>query len=211
VAHVRTTSIGGVINPLKEKQAMSFTEGPLHERSDVYVQEPAATVIDVPANGPVVETPVAPVVVAPVSAGQVRTAYNSRFAPDSIIAGVVGLVLLVIGLIAIVRGGFDGPMSQPVVQVLGFTHTTTLGLIEIVIGLALLLSGSTRSRSGEMFFGAVLGIAAFVGAVQTDSFRKSLALESSFAWLCVIAAVVVVLSAMLLPRYARNSTVIEHL
>ena len=191
---------------------MSFTEGPLHERSDVFVQEPAATVIDVPANGPVVEAvPVAPAVVAPVSAGQVRTAYASRFAPDAIVAGVVGLVLLVMGLIAIVRGGFDGPMSTPVVQVLGFTHTTTLGLIEIVIGLALLLSGSTRSRSGEMFFGAVLGIGAFVGAVQTDSFRKSLALESSFAWLAVIAAVIVVLSAMLLPRYARNSTVIEHL
>ncbi len=191
---------------------MSFTEGPLHERSDVFVQEPAATVIDVPANGPVVEAvPVAPAVVAPVSAGQVRTAYNSRFAPDSIVAGIVGLVLLVVGLIAIVRGGFDGPMSDPVVQVLGFTHTTTLGLIEIAIGLALLLSGATRSRSGEMFFGAVLGIGAFVGAVQTDSFRKSLALESSFAWLAVIAAVIVVLSAMLLPRYARNSTVIEHL
>ena len=51
----------------------------------------------------------------------------------------------------------------------------------------------------------------FVGAVQTDSFKKSLALESSMAWLVVIAAVVVVLSAMLLPRYARNSTVIEHI
>ena len=30
---------------------MSFTEGPLHERSDVVVQEPAATVVDVPATG----------------------------------------------------------------------------------------------------------------------------------------------------------------
>jgi hypothetical protein len=191
---------------------MSFTEGPLHERSDVFVQEPAATVIDVPANGPVVETVApAPVAVAPVSAGHVRTAYNSRFAPDAVVAGIVGLVLLVVGLIAIVRGGFDGPMSDPVVQVLGFTHTTTLGLIEIGIGLALLLSGATRSRTGEMFFGAVLGIGAFVGAVQTDSFKKSLALESSMAWLVVIAAVIVVLSAMLLPRYARNSTVIEHI
>jgi hypothetical protein len=31
------------------------------------------------------------------------------------------------------------------------------------------------------------------------------------AWLMVIVAVVVVLSAMLLPRYVRQSTVIEHL
>ena len=119
-------------------------------------------------------------------------------------------MLLVVGLIAIVRGGFDGQMSDPVVSVLGFTHTTTLGLVEIAIGLCLLLSGAARSRTGELFFGAVLGIGAFVGAVQADSFKKSLALESSMAWLIVLAAVVVVLSAMLMPRFARNTTTITN-
>jgi len=190
---------------------MSFTEGPVHERSDAVVYDPPATVVDVPVNGTVV-TPVTPVVTAPAAtAGSIRTAYNARFAPDSIIAGVAGLVILVVGLIAIVRGGFDGPMSDPVVQVLGFTHTTTLGLIEVGIGLALLLAGATRSRTGEIFFGAVLGIGAFVGAVQSESFAHSLALESGMAWLLVIIAAVVVLSAMLMPRYVRQSTVIEHL
>ena len=190
---------------------MSFTEGPLHERSDIIV-EPVPTVVEVPATGqvvqaaPVVEQYVAP---APMAAGQVRTAYASRFAPDAIIAGLAGLVILVTGLIAVVRGGFDGPMSTPIVQVLGFTHTTTLGLIEIGIGLALLLSAATRSRSGEVFFGAVLGIAGFVGAVQTESFKKTLALESSMAWLAVAIGAVVVLAALMLPRYARQSTVVN--
>ena len=91
-------------------------------------------------------------------------------------------------------------MSDPVVQVLGFTHTTTLGLIEIGIGLFLLISAAARSRSGELFFGAVLGIAGFVGAVQTESFDKNLALESSLAWLAVVAGAVVVLAALLMPR-----------
>ena len=91
------------------------------------------------------------------------------------------------------------------------TRITTLGLIEIAIGAALLISGATRSRSGEIFFGSVLGIAGFVGAVQTKSFTKSLALESSMAWLAVLAAVVVVLAALLLPRYARSSTIIEQI
>lgn len=188
---------------------MTFTEGPTHERSDVFVQPPqAATVVDTP----VVDSPVRQVVAPAVStgSGQVRTAYASRYAPDAIIAALAGLVLLVVGLIAIVRGGFDGPMSTPVVSVLGFTHTTTLGLIEIAIGLCLLLSGAARSRTGEVFFGAVLGIGAFVGAVQTDSFKKSLALESGMAWLAVCGAVVVVLSAMLMPRFARQSTTISN-
>lgn len=202
---------------------MTFTEGPLHERSDVFVEPPAqrlvsppvveapvAQVVETPV-GQVVETP-APVVVqtVPTSAGQVRTAYASHFAPDSIITALAGLVILVVGLIAIVRGGFDGPMSDPVVSVVGFTHTTSLGLIEIGIGLCLLLSGAMRSRAGELFFGTVLGVGASVGAVQADSFKESLALESAMAWLMVFAAVVVVLAALVMPRFARQSTVISN-
>ena len=187
---------------------MSFTEGPLHERSDYLVEPPVATtVVDVPVQGEVV----APVAVVPASAGQVQRAYNSRFAPDAIIAAIVGLVLLVVGLIAIIRGGFDGPMSDPVVEVMGFTHTTTLGLIEIILGAALLISGATSSRSGAVFFGVLLGIGGFVGAVQSESFDTSLALESSMAWLAVAAAVVVVLSALMMPRYARHSTTVERI
>jgi hypothetical protein len=186
---------------------MTFTEGPLHERNEAVVQEPAAAVVDVPVNGQVV-VPAAPVV-APASAGQVRTSYASRFAPDAIIAGIAGLVILVVGLIAVVRGGFDNDMKD-VVEVAGFTHTTILGLIEIAIGLALLLSGATRSRSGEIFFGTVLGVAGFVGAVQTESFTDSLALESSMAWIAVVVGLVVVLAALVLPRYARQSTVVAN-
>ena len=185
---------------------MSFTEGPLHERSDVVVQSPAAAVVEVPvSNGQVI------VPSTPVSGGQVRKANASRFAPDAIIASIAGLVILVVGLIAIVRGGFDGPMSLPVVDVVGFTHTTVLGLIEIAVGGALLISGATQSRSGEVLFGSALGIAGFVGAVQTASFTRTLALESSMAWLAVFVGVIVVLSALMMPRFSRSSTSIQHI
>ena len=138
----------------------------------------------------------------------IQTTFGSRFAPDSVITGLIGLVMVVVGLIATIRGGFDGPMDKPVVEVLGFTYTTTLGLIELGAGLCLMLSAAARSRSAELFFGACLGIAGFVGAVQTDSFEKSLALESKMAWIAVIAGFVIVASALLLPRFAKNSTTI---
>jgi hypothetical protein len=175
---------------------------PYHERTEA--------IIEMPAAGSVVQTTAGDVVASPVVGTRVRKAYSSHFEPDAAIAALVGLVLLLVGLIAITRGGFDGKMSDPVVKVLGFTHTTTLGLIEIAIGVCLLIAGATRSRPGALFFGAVLGVAGFVGAVQTDSFSTSLALESSMAWLAVLAGVVVVLTAMMLPRFARHSTVIEH-
>ncbi len=55
----------------------------------------------------------------------------------------------------------------------------------------------------------MLGVGGVVGAVQTDSFRRSLALESGFAWLVVISAAVIVLVSLLMPRMARTSTRVE--
>ncbi len=190
---------------------MTFTEGPYHERTDTVVDTPVVAARQVPVAREVPVDGQVLVPATPIPGGQVRTAYTSRWAPDAMVAALVGLVLLVVGLIAITRGGFDGPMSDPVVEVLGFTHTTTLGLIEIGLGVCLLISGAVRSRSGEMFFGAVVGIAGFVGAVQTSSFDKSLALESSMAWLAVLAGVVIVLAALLMPRFARHSTTIAQI
>jgi len=181
------------------EHAMTMNPGPYHERTDVVIEAPVVqTMVQ---QGDIVATPVA--------GARVRKAYSSHFEPDAIIAALVGLVLLLVGLIAATRGGFDGEMSDPVVEVLGFTHTTTLGLIEVALGVCLLVAGATRSRSGALFFGAVLGVAGFVGAVQSESFAESLAIESSMAWLAVLAGVVVVLSALTMPRFAKHSTVIE--
>lgn len=153
--------------------------------------------------------PVREVVMAPAPITDVRTASTRRFAPDAVVAAGVGVALLLFGLIAITRGGFKGPMETPVVQVLGFAHTTTLGIIEIIFGVALLIAGATASRAGARFFGSVLAIGAFVGAVQAKSFHKSLALESSFAWLLVLAGALVVFTSLLLPRYlTRSSSVV---
>jgi hypothetical protein len=194
-----------------EEHAVSNFDGPQHVRQETYVEPvPAPPVVAQPAvtvQPVVTEGVVAQQVVAP--AQGVRTASVRRFAPDAIIAAIVGLVLLVMGLLAVVRGGFDGSMEDPVVEVLGFTHTTTLGLIEIVLGACLLIAGASSWRGGAIFFGAVLAIGGFVGAVQTESFVESLALESSFAWLAVIAGTVVVLSALLLPRYLTRTSVTQ--
>lgn len=194
---------------------MSNVEGPRVVREEVPVAARPVIEAQPLAARPVVEpqvvvdpaaTPVAtaPVVVAPAAA--VRTTSFRRFAPDAVIASAVGLVVMVVGLLAIVRGGFDGPMEDPVVEVLGFTHTTTLGLIEVVLGGLLLICGVSSWRSGALFFGSVMAIGGFVGAVQTDSFATSLALESGLAWLVAIGGVIVVASALLMPRFTTRTT-----
>jgi len=154
---------------------------------------------------PVVEE----VVTRPVVAEQRVATVGRSYAPDSFVVGLIGLALLVVGLIAMVRAGFDGPMDDPVVKVIGFTHTATLGVIEAAIGLLLLICAAARSRGGAIFFGLVLGVGGIVGAVQTDSFRRSLALQSGLAWIAVVAAAVVVLVSLLMPRVATRNTRVE--
>jgi len=165
----------------------------------------------VAAVGEPIATPVAARVVVPVAAvrhdvHQVARSSQQRYAVDSIIVGVVGLALTVIGLLAITRAGVHGPMDEPVVKVIGFTHTAALGLIEAGMGLVLLICAASTSRAASIFFGLVLGIGSLVGALQTDSFDRSLALESGLAWLAVIAAIVVILASFLVPRVVTRST-----
>ena len=188
---------------------MTYTEDPSRQRTTVAMPPPVSGSVPVAMEAPVVVAP-APVVPAPVvMERQVHVASSTQYAPDAVIAAVVGLVLLVVGLIVVVRAGVSGPLSSPVVTVLGFRHTATLGILEAAIGLCLLASGAARARGAELFFGLVLGVAGVVGAVQATSFRTSLALQSSMAWLCVLAAAVVVLAALLLPRMARRASVVH--
>lgn len=189
--------------------SMSVNESPQFQRVHTVETTESATGVTPVTPMPVTANHEPVIVELPASVS--RTSFTRRFAPDAVIASAAGLVLLVAGLIAITRGGFDGPMNLPVVHVLGFTHTTTLGLIEIVLGGCLLIAGATGSRSGAIFLGAVLGIGAFVDAVQTSSFKSSLELESGLAWLLVIAAAVVVTSAMVVPRYTKHSTIVRPL
>src|SRR5436190_13251397 len=159
-----------------------------------YQPDPRYVEADTTPVEPVVARPVVEEVVTRPAVAEQRVATTGRsYAPDSFIVGLIGLALLVVGLIAMVRAGFDGPMDDPVVKVIGFTHTATLGIIEAAIGLMLLICAALRSRGGAIFFGLVLGVGGIVGAVQTDSFRRSLALQSGLAWIAVVAGAVVVL------------------
>lgn len=170
---------------------------------------------------PVAVRPVSAVVSSPLPVGQVvysqpavihrraATSYVQRFAADSVIVGVVGVALMIVGLIAVTRAGVDGPMSQPVVKVFGFTHTATLGAIEAAVGVLLLICAAMTSRGGAIFFGVIFGVGAIVGAVQNVSFRRSLALQAGLAWLGVVAAAVVVLVSLLMPRIATRTSRVE--
>jgi hypothetical protein len=166
----------------------------------------------------VVEPAVVPVAPQPVVAQRVVAAVPTtavvrrsfwQFDPAAVVTALVGVFMLIVGLVAMSKAGFDGPMEQPVVEVLGFTFTALLGIVVAIAGLFLLVAGASKSREGALFMGTVIGIAAFVGALQAESFQRQLAIEESFAWIVVALSLVVVAVNLIVPRVTSSSTVYE--
>ncbi len=163
--------------------------------------------------------PVAPQVVveraAPVAhvqtVGQVQTVRRVRrsvFDPSPVCAGVVAVLLLVIGGITLARAGVDGSLDKPVVDVAGFTATSLLGLIEVAFGVLLLIAALSRAREAIMFFSIVGVIAGLIGVFQPTVGNGSLAMERGFAVLLTIA-MLVVLASTVLPTVRRTASVVE--
>ena len=161
----------------------------------------AAPVAAAPVQAvPVVET------VHPATQAVVRRRFW-QFDPAALITTIAGVILLLIGLIAITRGGLEGPLTEPAVEVLGFLHTPLLGIIEAVAGALLLLAGITKSREGAMFLSTIIAIGAFVGAIQAESFQRQLAIEERFAWLVVAGSLIVLASNLFIPAVTSRQTV----
>jgi len=145
---------------------------------------------------------------APVVDRRVSTARTTRSSPAAIVAGIAGGVLLVLGGIAVARAGLSGPLTEPTVDVVGFTQTALLGLIEAGVGLVLLLTALWGTRSSSVFLGALIAIAGIVVVATPDSFADNLAAQSSYGWFLIIVGAAVALVAMFVPD--RSSRVVTY-
>jgi uncharacterized membrane protein HdeD (DUF308 family) len=139
---------------------------------------------------------------------RVSTARTSRFSPAAIVAGIGGIVLIVLGLIAVARGGLSGPLTEPVVDVVGFSHTPLLGLIEAGTGLILFLCALWGTRASTLFVGVLVAIAGIVVAAAPDAFASSLATESSYGVFLIVLGGIVALTSLLIPD--RSSRVVTY-
>ena len=123
-------------------------------------------------------------------------------APGQIVSLVAGVGFVAIGLIAVLRAGFDGSLDQPVVDVLGYSHTAWLGLAEIGVGLVLMLAGSTVSgRSLSVLIGTLLVIGGILVVAVPEDMPAELGLEEGFGTPLIVVGAIVTLAAMLLPAW----------
>jgi hypothetical protein len=159
---------------------------------------------------PVVAQPVVQHVVAqPAGVGFAETRRVTRSAivsPASIVAGIVAILLLILGGITVARAGVDGGIDQPV-EVAGFTATALLGFIELGFGAVLLISALSRARESIMFFGILGTVASVIAVFQPTVGNGSLGLERGFAVLMTIAMLIVTFAAFLPTIRSRSSRV----
>jgi hypothetical protein len=178
---------------------------------------PAAPVAATPVApaAPVAATPVAPV--APVATSPVVTRETvepavvqsdqvvrrtwASFSLSQVLHGICGAILLILGAIAIARGGFDSPVNDQMSKVAGIPMTTVLGLIVAAAGLLLVIAALTPAGRP---FGGFVGVLLILGGiivVGSNNIQADLHTNSSLGWVGIVLGVVSLLAAFL-PEHA---------
>jgi hypothetical protein len=121
----------------------------------------------------------------------------SRITPAQAITAAGGIVMLVLGLIALAKTGLSDGFKLPVTKVAGLTYSPLLALISAGAGL-ILLGAAFTSRNSSVFFGVLLAIGGVVGLAAPERF-ESIALLSPYCWLMIVVGVVVALANLLMP------------
>jgi hypothetical protein len=140
---------------------------------------------------------------------------TSTFAPGQLVSLAVGLGFMALGLVAMIRAGIDGSFGNPVVDVLGFSHTAWLGLAEVGLGALLVLAGTGAwGRPLSVLLGAGMVIAGVLVYAEYSEMPEELGLERGFSWLLILGGALVALSALILPvwrshKVTRNGVLVE--
>jgi len=138
-------------------------------------------------------------------------ATSSRFvfSPGQIIAGILGVVVAVIGIIAISRGGIDDSLNVPVVSVAGTDQSAMLGLMEFAAGLLLVLgalSHATRWLIG--FVGVIMIVGGVVLGAASADILHDIGTSQGTGWAIMVGGIIAVFAASL-GVFIRSSRKVE--
>ena len=138
-----------------------------------------------------------------VDSGDVRSetrATSSRFvfSPGQIIAGILGLVVAIIGIIAVSRGGIDDSLNVPVVSVAGTDQSAMLGLMEFGAGLLLVLGAlSYALRWLVAFVGVVMIVGGVVLGAASAEILQDIGTSQGTGWAIMVGGIIAVVAASL--------------
>ena len=122
-----------------------------------------------------------------------------------VLGALVGIVFVVIGALAVARSGIDSSLNEPVVQVLGYSQSAAIGLIELVLGLILLLGSLTVwDRGLAAFAGVLMFVGGLILGSSSQKLLHDLGTDQATGWLIMIGGIVAVV-ASLLPSFTKET------
>jgi hypothetical protein len=118
--------------------------------------------------------------------------------PGQVIAGVLGLVMAVIGIMAVSRGGIDSSMNVPMVRTAGLDQSAMLGAIELVLGLLLILGAlNYAARSLIVGIGVVMVLGGvFLGAASSNLLADVGTVHGT-GWVIMVGGIIAVVAGSL--------------
>jgi hypothetical protein len=122
-----------------------------------------------------------------------------RWSTAQMIAMLIGIVMLVIGAVALTRAGLDfNNLTDKHVSVAGLHHTAALGIIEVVLGLFLILAGVIPGAArGLLGFLGVLMLAGGIVFIASNNLHDDLGVHDANGWFFIISGAVSMLATAL--------------
>jgi hypothetical protein len=120
------------------------------------------------------------------------------FSPGQILAGILGVVVAIIGIIAVSRGGIDGTLNVPMVSVAGTDQSAMLGLAEFAAGLLLVLGAlSYAARWLIAFVGVVMVIGGVVLGSASAEILHDVGTSQGTGWAIMVGGIIAIVAASL--------------
>jgi hypothetical protein len=128
-----------------------------------------------------------------------RTVDRRVISPAQVVAGLIGLFLVILGGVALARTGLSA-LTSPTETVLGFAHTPLMGLIDVVAGIFFLGAAASSGVRGTLI-GLGLAAVAFgaIVAIEPGAFNEALGGGRELGVLYVIIGAVGLLAGWAFP------------
>jgi uncharacterized membrane protein HdeD (DUF308 family) len=129
------------------------------------------------------------------------------------IGGAVGVLLVVIGLVALARTGFAlDALTTATASVGPFDRTPLMAIVEVVLGVAVIGASLSADRGGLLAVGILTLVFGLVVVIEPGAFVAALGAGSTTGILYVLIGIACLLAGFLLRSagtYVRERTVVH--